>query len=410
MHILWLKSELLHPVDKGGRIRTYQMLCALAREHQVTYLCLDDGCAAPDALARSREYAQDTVVVPFVPTAKGSPWFFGALFANLFSSLPYAIARYRSTAFRKQVTSLAANADLVVCDFLTPLINIDGSLQRRAVLFQHNVEAMIWKRHATVPQNALRRAYMWMQWKRMERFESSACRRFAHLVAVSKSDAQVFRNDYGVTSVSDVPTGVDLSYFAPAGNSTRNPCELMFVGSMDWMPNDEGIRWFAAEVFALVQQQIPEATLTVVGRSPSSAMRALAKQNPAIEVTGTVPDVRPYLQRAALSVVPLRIGGGTRLKIYEAMAAGTPIVSTTIGAEGLPVQHGEHLLLADSPADQAAAIVRLLRQPAEARRVAANARAYVEQHCSWDAVARQFISQCLAARPVAARSHEELLV
>ncbi len=410
MRILWLKSELLHPVDKGGRIRTYQMLCALAREHTVTYLCLDDGCAAPDALDRSREYAQETVAVPFAPTVKGSLSFYCALFANLFSPLPYAIARYKSTAFRQQVTRLAATADLVICDFLTPLINVEEALQKRAVLFQHNVEAMIWKRHAMVPQNLLRRIYMQVQWKRMERFESAACRRFAHVVAVSKSDAQVFRDDYGVTSASDVPTGVDLEYFSAGAESARNPEELMFVGSMDWMPNDEGIRWFAAEVFTLVQQQIPGARLTVVGRSPSGAMRALAAQNPAIEVTGTVPDVRPYLQRAALSVVPLRIGGGTRLKIYEAMAAGTPIVSTTIGAEGLPVLHGEHLLLADSPAEQAAAIVQLLRQPTEARRLALNARAYVEQHCSWDAVTRQFISQCLAARSVGARSHEEQLV
>ena len=407
MRILWLKSELLHPVDKGGKIRTYQMLCALARDHHVTYLCLDDGSAAPDALARSREYAQETVVVPFAPPAKGSGRFYGALFTNLFTSLPYAIARYRSAAFQHQLTRLAPSADIIVCDFLTTSINVVASLQRHVVLFQHNVEAMIWRRHATVPQNVLRRAYMWMQWKRMERFESAACRRFAHVVAVSEADAQLFRDEYGVKSVSDVPTGVDLDYFSPAADSTRNPAELLFVGSMDWMPNDEGIRWFAAEVFTRVQQQIPEAKLTIVGRLPSAAMRALAAQNPAIEVTGTVPDVRPYLQRAALSVVPLRIGGGTRLKIYEAMAAGTPIVSTTIGAEGLPVRHGEHLRLADSPVEQAAAIVQLLRQPAEARRLADNARAYVERHCSWDAVARQFISQCLAARPASAKSHEE---
>jgi glycosyltransferase involved in cell wall biosynthesis len=278
------------------------------------------------------------------------------------------------------------------------------------VLFQHNVEAIIWKRHSEVPQNKLRRSYMKLQWLRMARFESVACRAFRHVVAVSEADAQIFRHDYGVKSVSDVPTGVDLDYFQPGADSARNPAELMFVGSMDWMPNDEGIRWFAADVFPLVQQQISGARLTVVGRSPSGAMRALAKQNPAIEVTGTVADVRPYLQRAALSVVPLRIGGGTRLKIYEAMAAGTPIVSTTIGAEGLPIRHGEHLLVADGPADQAEAIVKLLRQPAEARRVAATALAYVAAHCGWDAVAGKFMAQCLAARPVGARSHEELLV
>lgn len=393
MHILWIKTELLHPVDKGGKIRTYQMLRALAKEHQVTYLCLDDGLAAPDALQRAQEYATRTVVVPFAPPTKGSLGFFKALAHNLYSRLPYAIARYKSAALRARIDELAPDVDLIVCDFLAPAINVPAPLYGRTVLFQHNVEAMIWQRHASVPQNALRRAYMQLQWRRMLDFEAAACRRFAHVVAVSEADAAVFRRDYGVTSVSDVATGVDLVYFSPTPGISRGTRELVFVGSMDWMPNDEGIRWFASEVFPLIQQQIADAKLTVVGRSPSAGLRDAAAANRAIEVTGTVPDVRPYLERAALSIVPLRIGGGTRLKIYEAMALGVPIVSTTIGAEGLPVRDGEHLRLADTPQAQAATLVDLLRRPDEAQRLAINARRYVERHCSWEAVSAQFISQ-----------------
>lgn len=392
MHILWIKTELLHPVDKGGKIRTYQMLRALAKEHQVTYLCLDDGLAAPDALQRAQEYATRTVVVPFAPPAKGSVSFFAALAHNLYSRLPYAIARYESAALRAQIAELAPDVDLIVCDFLAPAINVPASLCGRTVLFQHNVEAMIWQRHASVPQNALRRAYMQLQWRRMLDFEAATCQRFAHVVAVSEGDAAVFRGEYGATSVSDVSTGVDLGYFSPTPGIRRGTRELVFVGSMDWMPNDEGIRWFASEVFPLVQQQIADARLTVVGRSPSAGLRDAAAANRAIEITGTVPDVRPYLERAALSVVPLRIGGGTRLKIYEAMALGVPIVSTTIGAEGLPVRDGEHLRLADTPQAQAATLVDLLRRPDEAQRLAVNARRYVERHCSWEAVSAQFIS------------------
>jgi glycosyltransferase involved in cell wall biosynthesis len=368
---------------------------------------LDDGSAAPNALALAREYAQQIIVVPFAPPAKGSLGYFGDLLANLFSPLPYSVARYKSRKLRAQITKLAAQSDLVVCDFLMPAVNVPLAVQSNAVIFQHNVEAMIWKRHAMVPQNALRRAFMKMQWRKVQGFESAACRGFAHVVAVSTADAQMFRDEYGVKSVSDIPTGVDLDYFCPAPDSTRNNFEMVFVGSMDWMPNDEGIRWFTAEVLSLVQEQIPAVTLTVVGRSPSAGLRALADANRSIRVTGTVPDVRPYLQRAALSVVPLRIGGGTRLKIYEAMALGAPIVSTTIGAEGLPVRDGEHLRLADSPAAQAAAIVELLKQPGEAQRLADNARRFVEQHCSWDAVAMQFVSQCVAARATMTKANEE---
>src|SRR6516162_6324246 len=348
MRILWIKTELLHPLDKGGRIRSYQMLRSLTRQHHVTYLCLDDGLAASDAIDRAREYAQEVVVVPFRAPEKMSLGFFAALLQNLFSPLPYAIARYRSPELRERVRHLAAAADLIVCDFLSSSLNVPEGLPAPTVLFEHNVEAIIWQRHATVPQHPLRRAYMRLQWRRMLRHEARECRRFSHVVAVSAIDAEIIRREYAATSVGHVATGVDLAYFCRPRPRPRDSHQLVFVGSMDWIPNDDGIRWFVSEVFGGIQERIPDARLTVVGRLPSRDMRALAARNPAIEVTGTVPDVRPYLERAAVSVVPLRIGGGTRLKIYEAMAMGIPVVSTAIGAEGLPVRHGEHLLIADS--------------------------------------------------------------
>jgi glycosyltransferase involved in cell wall biosynthesis len=394
MRILWIKNELLHPLDKGGRIRSYQMLRSLSRQHHVTYLCLDDGLAAPDARERAREYAQEVVVVPFRAPAKMSPAFFTALLRNLFSPLPYAIARYRSPKLREHVRRLAAVADLIVCDFLSPSLNVPDGLPAPTVLFQHNVEAAIWQRHVAVPQHPLRRAYMRLQWRRMLWHEARECRRFSHVVAVSVIDADIIRREYAVGSVGHVPTGVDLTYFSAARSRPRDSRELVFVGSMDWMPNDDGIRWFASEVFGRIQERIAGARLTVVGRSPSAGMRELASRNPAIEVTGTVADVRPYLERAAISVVPLRIGGGTRLKIYEMMAMGVPVVSTAIGAEGLPIRHGEHLLIADTADEQVSAVSALLMDAAGADLLAVNALRHVQEHCSWDAVAECFLAQC----------------
>jgi glycosyltransferase involved in cell wall biosynthesis len=402
MRILWIKTELLHPIDKGGRIRTYQILRSLSRQHQVTYLCLDDGSAAADAVERAREYAREVVVVPFRPPAKMSFGFFFDLLRNLLSPLPYAIARYRSLELRDRVRCLAGAADLIVCDFLTPSLNVPNDLPAPVVLFEHNVEAMIWQRHASVPQHPVRRAYMQLQWRRMWRHESRECRRFAHVIAVSNIDAEVIRREYAVTSVGCVPTGVDLEYFSAPSPRPRDSRELVFVGSMDWMPNEEGIRWFASDIFGAIQERVADVRLIVVGRSPSAALRALAACNPAIEVTGTVADVRPYLQRAATCVVPLRIGGGTRLKIYEMMAMGAPVVSTAIGAEGLPVRNGEHLLIADTADEQVSAICALLTDRARADVLAANALRHVRQHCSWDAVAECFLAQC-PRRPDAAQ-------
>ncbi len=396
MRILWVKTELLHPVDKGGRIRTYQMLRALATEHEVTYLCLDDGGAAPDAPERAAEYCTELVTVPFRPTKKFQPGFFLDLAANLFSSLPYAIARYRSEAQRTEVARRAAHADLIVCDFLTPSQNVPSRLGARTVLFQHNVEASIWRRHASVARDPLRRAYLRAQWRRMRRFEGEECRRFNRVIAVSEADAATMRRDYGLDQVGSVPTGVDLEYFVAPAHPSRQRTEILFVGSMDWMPNEEGIRWFVEQVFGRVRAQIPDATLTIVGRAPSEKLRKLAERTEGMRLTGTVPDVRPHLARAGVCLVPLRVGGGTRIKIYEAMAMGVPVVSTTIGAEGLPVRHKEQLLIADTPEQQVDSIVRLMSDPQRAQRLAVDALAFVRQHGSWSAVATEFLKQCLS--------------
>lgn len=402
MRILWVKTELLHPVDKGGKIRTYQMLRSLSRKHTVSYLCLDDGDRAPDAEAKAMEYCSEVEAVPFSPPGKGTVAFFGALLLNLFSRLPYAVARYRSKALARRVAVRSATSDLVICDFLAPALNVaTGGCP--AVLFQHNVEAIIWERHASVPQNSLRRFYMSLQASRMKRFEASECRRFDHVVAVSEADATEMATRYGATRVSFVGTGVDTEFFmrsAPIDLQARSmqAHEMVFVGSMDWMPNEEGIRWFVAEVFGRVRSNVPDAMLTIVGRSPSRQLEELAERTKGVRVVGTVPDVRPYLERAAMSIVPLRIGGGTRIKIYESMSMGTPVVSTTIGAEGLPVIPGVHLEIADTPEAMASAITDLFTDHRRASTLAVNAERFVRANCGWDAVTDDFISQCLPGR------------
>lgn len=397
MRILWLKTELLHPVDKGGRIRTYQMLRSLARQHHVTYLCLDDGTAAPDALERASEYAHDVRTVPWRAPARGTPGFYADLAVNLFSSLPYAIDKYRSPAFAQAVEQLASSADVVVCDFLAPAVNVPRELSAPVVLFQHNVEAEIWRRHAEVAGGWVARSYFSMQYRRMVRFEGRSCRRFDRVVAVSEQDAELMRTAYGVERVSAVPTGVDLEYFRPQPEVARSRTELVFTGSMDWLPNEDGVAWFCEAVLPLVRAEVPEATLTIVGRNPSPAVSGLGTRHAGVTVTGTVPDVRPYLARGAALVVPLRIGGGTRLKIYEAMAMETPVISTTVGAEGLPLEPGAHLLLADTPEALAAACVRALREGAAVQAMGHAGARFVRERFGWDRVSGVFADACEAA-------------
>jgi polysaccharide biosynthesis protein PslH len=395
VHILWLKTELLHPVDKGGRIRTYNMLRELRKSHEITYLTLDDGTAAHDALEKANEYSTRVIRVPFETAPRGSLKFFAELVRNLASRLPYAIARYESSAMRKAVRdAVAGGVDVVVCDFLAPSLNVPDGLGIPTVLFQHNVESMIWERHASTAGGAARRIFFRSQWQRMRDHESREMRRFDHVVAVSAEDATVFRRDFGVSSVSHVPTGVDTAFFRPAGGVERRSRNMVFTGSMDWMPNEDAMTWFCGEILPRIRRSLPEATLTIVGRKPSATVKALASDSAGVEVTGSVPDVRPYIERADLFIVPIRIGGGTRLKIFEAMGMERAVLSTPVGAEGLPLVDGENGRLEETADGFARAAIELLRDPERSRALAANAARLVRDRFGWDAVATQFAETC----------------
>ena len=404
MHVLWVKTDLLFPLNSGGRIRTFEMLRAIRRRHEVTYLALDDGTVTPEALEHAREYATRVELVPHDRPAKGTPAFFAALLRNLWSSSPYVIDRYRSPAMADRVRHWCAqDVDLALCDFVFPAPAFPDRAPVPRILFQHNVEARIWGRHATVGKTPLHRAYFGLQHRRMRRVEAELCARFDGVIAVSDSDADEFRSAYGLARVESVPTGVNTEFFRQTDPAARERGHILFLGAMDWMPNIDGVEWFVREVLPLVRRELPEATLTVAGRDPVASIRALHDPALGVEVTGTVADVRPYLERAAVFVVPLRVGGGTRLKLFEGLATGIPTVSSTIGAEGLPLEDGVHLRIADSPDAMASAVVSLLRDPAAAARLGAAAAAHVRGSYGWDGVARQFLDACmrLGARPTA---------
>jgi glycosyltransferase involved in cell wall biosynthesis len=214
------------------------------------------------------------------------------------------------------------------------------------------------------------------------------CRAAARVIAVSPQDAETMRKMFAVDAIS-VPTGVDLDYFRRPPDVAQT-AHLVFVGSMDWLPNSDGVNYFVREILPLIWERKPDCTLAIVGRSPSPSMQALATQDSRIQVTGTVPDVRPWLWGGSVSIVPLRIGGGTRLKIYEAMAAGTATVSTTIGAEGLDVTQPMNIRLADTPRAFADQCLILLNDAEQRQAVASAALHLVTSRFSWSVVTNEF--------------------
>jgi glycosyltransferase involved in cell wall biosynthesis len=400
LRILWLKTGPLHPLDTGGKLRTYHMLRELSRAHHVTYLSLLPPDAPPEATEKAGEYSRKQIWIPWRETPKRSPAFFAELAANLvFSRLPYVITKYRSEAMAKAIRDEDdGRHDLIVCDFLTPAVNLfagQRTPRTPTLLFQHNVESLIWQRMHENARGPAKR-YLYGQWRRMQRFEREACGKCKGVVAVSDADGELLREKLGLRNVlGSVPTGVDIDYFQSATGS-RKPASLVFLGSMDWMPNIDGALWFAEKIWPEIKEKVPGATWTIVGRKPTAAIQALATADPAIRVTGTVEDVRPYLAEAELMIVPLRVGGGTRIKIYEGMAAGVPVISTTIGAEGLCIRHGENIVLADDPEAFARMTIDLLAQKKRREALGQAGQALVRDHFSWRSVAGVFAGYCEA--------------
>ena len=375
------------------------MLKELKRDHEIVYLTLDDGTAGKDEREQATEYCQQLICVPWQQRQKFTTGFYAELALNLVSKLPYAISKYESAEMRRQVRKLTREhqCDVVVCDFLAPAVNMPASLSCPTVLFQHNVEAMIWQRHYEMQDNPVKKGYLWAQWRKMRSYELQTCRAFDCVIAVSAEDRVQMQQEYSLSSVFDVPTGVDTEFFRPRSQEHVDPHNLVFTGSMDWLPNEDAIRYFTEQIMPRIKQTIPDLTLTVVGRNPYPALLELSKQDPSIVVTGRVEDVRPFMERAAAYVVPLRIGGGTRLKIYEAMAMEKATVSTSIGAEGLPVKNGEEIMLADNAESFAAAVVQLLGDSDAAHAMGRRAAKSVRDQFGWPRVAERFAEICQQA-------------
>jgi sugar transferase (PEP-CTERM/EpsH1 system associated) len=393
MRLLWLKSDVLLPLDTGGKIRTWHLLRRIAARHEVTYLGFASGIQRPEQIEGMRAVARNIHLVPRSSVAKGSLRFYAEAALHLADPLPYAVGKYRSAAFRKLIEKLLREQqfDLIVCDFLVPAVNLPRRLPCPSVIFTHNVEAEIWRRHVDTKTSRLGRLLYYMQYRRMLRFEARTIARFDGVLAVSDADRDAFGRLYPGAirePVQVIPTGVDTDFFMPAPSSPTSR-SLVFTGSMDWLPNEDAMLFFCREVLPLIRREEPDVTLAIVGRAPTPSVARLAQQH-GIVVTGRVDDVRPYISGAAVYIVPLRIGGGTRLKIFEAMSMGKAVVSTTIGAEGLPVTDGAHLLLADEPALFAGAVVRLLRDVGHRRSLEAAARELVVKRYDWTAVAGQF--------------------
>jgi glycosyltransferase involved in cell wall biosynthesis len=392
LHVVVIDEELPYPPTSGKRIRTLNLTLRLARRHDVTYICHRnaDAAEARGAAAFFTAHGVSVRTVDWSPPRKSGPTFYARLAANLLSPLPYSAATHNSRALRQALREHAAThpVDLWHCEWTPYVQAVRGLGGARRLVVAHNVESVIWRRYFENESHPLRRWYIGRQWRKYQRFERRVMGEVDRAVAVSGLDAERLRRDFDAGRVDVVENGVDPAYFRPQA-IRREPDRLLFLGSLDWRPNLDGARLLLERVFPAVRAAVPSARLSLVGRNPPEWLKKQASAAPGVELHADLPDVRPELVRCGLMVVPLRIGGGSRLKILEALATNTPVVSTRVGAEGLELEAGRHLSIANDIDDLSGVIIREMRAPVETQARAERGREAVLRRYGWDALADQ---------------------
>lgn len=392
MRVLFLASYIPSRF-KGAEIRLLQLLRHLSAKHEVTLWAIN---------RRGIPVAEVAEEIPAVrlqlhnPSDYYSPlrgrlvrfaWYRNLRrgFGTWLNPLPLTANQIYHPALKRSLADLLGKErfDLVVVNQIMVGVYLPRKLEIPVVLSKDNVWAELRRQDFLAAQGRIARWRAWIEWKKTHRYERRIVERSDLCVVVSDTDRDQIRAMAPSADIRVVPNGVDTVYFKPNGNGGEG---LVFIGTMSWEPNKDAMEYFAADIYPRILARFPNANLTIVGTHPPKSIRRLEKQ-PNIRVTGEVPDVRPYVDGAAVSIVPLRSGSGTRLKILEALAMEQAVVSTRIGAEGLEVTSGEHLLLADTPEDFADAVCTLLNDPGRRERLGVNGRCLVERMYDWEILA-----------------------
>lgn len=378
MRILYLAQRVPYPPDRGDKITTYREIIHLARDHEVSVACLGDGpedlenvaaleslVASVDAVLLRRQQARVRAL------------------AALASGTPLTVAYFNEKTLHKRIAARMASRhfDAVVvyssgmAQFVEPYADVPRIMQFA------DLDSLKWKQYARHYLPPRRWVYA-AEARRLLRYERHIATTFCHSLVSTPCELQDFEQLIPGAAVSCVSNGVDLDYFQPR-DIGKDKSMLVFTGVMDYFPNVQGVLWFCHEVLPLVRARVPDVTFTICGARPNAAVQALGRL-PGVKVTGRVPDVRPYLARAEVGVVPLQTARGIQNKLLEAMAMGLPIVTTTPAFKGAGALADTHLLVADRPSDFAAAVVRLLQDKPLRARLKQAARAFTEANYRWE--------------------------
>ncbi len=385
MRVLLLTQVLPYPPDAGPKIKTFSLLRYLATQHEVWLVSFVRSEAEASQARHLAPYCRAIYTVPLTRTRLGDV---RHLVTSLLGDEPFVVARDRSQAMLATVRQLAREQsfDIVHADQLNMAQFALAVAGPRRVLDQHNavwtVVRRLWEHERPGPRKAL---LAW-EWQKLRRYEGMICPAFDAVLAVSEEDRAALQSVLArPVPIHVIPIAIDTQNVQVV---ERRPdaSAILIIGTLFWPPNVDGLAWFIRHVFPLIRQAHPATRLLIVGARPAARLLRLARHDPAIQITGYVADPTPLIRQSALMVVPLRSGGGMRVKILNALAQGVPVVSTTVGCEGIEATPGEHLLVADEPEAFAGCVLRLLCEPELGARLAAAGRRLVEEKYDWRTV------------------------
>jgi glycosyltransferase involved in cell wall biosynthesis len=391
--ILFLTHVLPYPPNSGAKIRAYYVLRHLTQQHEVTLVSFVREDDHPEYIAHLERFCRAVYTVPMQRSRLRDA---RALLAAGLTRRPVIIVR-------DEISEMHATLRRLVKEGTFEVIHADQTSMAQYALYArsqipnlrsrqtvgllldaHNALYRIPERLSVHERNPPKRLLLRREARALARYEAGLWKRFDHVVFVADQDRQALQEQISnlQSPFTTIPICVDPEQ-QPLIKRTQHPRTITHLGTMFWPPNIEGVLWFAHEVFPHVLAQVPETQFVIIGKNPPEEIRALALQNPNIQVTGYVANPTPYLAETAVFIVPLRAGGGMRVKIPDAWCWGVPVISTSIGAEGTDVQHGSHALIADTPEDLAAEVVRVLQNPALGEQLRNNGRRWVEEHYNW---------------------------
>ncbi|GAB4529345.1 MAG: glycosyltransferase [Anaerolineae bacterium] len=395
-HVLMLTPYLPYPPVSGGRMRTYNLIKNLSTDYTITLLCFGRPEETAFDYSPLRAYCDVTVI-----DRESSPGTLKAALLSLSSTKPITMRLYGTEAMRAAVARALAEkpVDVIHVESFYMMQNLPENLSVPVLMSEPAVEYLVWAKHARVAEPWYTRPGIALEAFKMRQTEPQVWESADVVGAMSEVDAGVIRKAAPRARVMLTPNGVDVDYFQPDAAHPRMTNTAMYMGDYKYFPNTDAVGYFVEDIMPRIKARRPDFHLTLVGKDPTPEMRELAGDD--VTVTGLVDDTRPYLWGSTVFICPLRSGSGTRFKLMEALACGCPVVSTSLGCEGLGAVDGVHMLIRDEPQSFAEAVLELMDHPERGQAMGAAGRAWVVEKHAWShsaALVREAYAQAAQQR------------